>query len=336
MKENSSKGLLNKENTEVEVDKSVAKIVILGIVSVVFSFLFSYFLKQFILSGRFNFLLFSFLAALVFLSVFLLMALFIKSAWRTNLIIFFNVLVLAVPFYNQFSKITNLGLFISFLIFIWANYAGRQGLKNMVKIKFWRISKKTIPKAVVALAIFVSVIYMGHITSGTKGFFISQTAFEKILSPLSKSGLVQKFFPGFDLSLPTEELIQNLAVNQLKENSQLNFLPESAKEQLIDESVKAFKDDISDLIGTTLNLKSKASDELYKIMVEKFSTLSSGVTSVIPIVAAVLIFFVIIGLSFPIRLLVSVLAFLLYEICLALGFGVIMAEGTSREIIILK
>ncbi len=336
MKDNNSKGLLNKESTEVELDKSITKIVVLAVASLVFSFLLSYFLRQFILNGQFNFLLFSFLAALIFLSVFLLMTLFIKSAWRANLIIFFNVLVLAMPFYDRLSKNVSIGLFVSFLIFIWANYAGRQELKNMLKIKFWRISKKTIPKAIVALAVFVGFIYAGVISAQTNGFFISRTTFEKIISPLSKSGLVQKFFPGFDLSLPTGELIQNLAVNQLEQNSQLNLLPESAKKQLINESIEDLRNEISSFTGSPLDTKTTALDELYNMVAAKFSALSPSVASVIPIVVAALIFLVIVGLSFPIRLLVSILAFLLYEICLALGFSVIMVEGRSREIIILK
>jgi len=333
---NNSRGLLNKDNVEAEVDKSIAKIIIMAIVSAVFSFLFGYFLKQFMLDGQSSFLLFSFLAALGFLSVFLLMTFFVKSAWRINLIIFLNVLVLTAPFYDRLSKNICLGLLVSFLFLIWANYNGRQELHNMLKIRFWRISKKTVPKAIAALAIFVSFVYVGFAGSETKGFFISQATFEKIVSPIAQSGLVQNFMPGIDLSLPTEKLIQNLAANQVEQNPQFKLLSELDKKQLINQSIGDLENEASGLAGAPIDLKAKASDELYKILAAKFGTLSPNVASAVPIVVAALIFLTIVGLSLPIRLVVSVLVFLVYEICLALGFSVIMMEGKSSEIIILK
>lgn len=333
---NNSRNLLNKDSVEAETDKSIAKIVIMAIVSAVFSFLFGYFLKQFILGGQSNFLLFSFLAALGFLSIFLLTAFFFKSAWRINLIIFFDVLVLAAPFYDRLSRIIGLGVLISFLIFVWANYAGRQELKNMLEIKFWRIGKKTIPKAIVALAVFIGFVYAGIISSETEGFFISRATFEKIVSPIAQNELIQKLLPGLDLSLSTGELIQNLATNQVEQNSQFNLLSQSDKSQLINESIEDLKNELSSFTGAPLNTKVTALDELYNMIAAKFSALSPSVASVIPMVVAALIFLIIVGLSFPIRLLVSALAFLVYEICLALGFSVIMMEGRSREIIILK
>ncbi len=334
---NSSRGLLNKDSAEAEVDKSIAKIIILAIVWAAFSFLFSYFLRLFILNGRSDFLLFSFLASLVFLSIFLLTALFIKSAWKINLIIFLNVLFLAAPFFDRLSGKINLGLLISFLFLVWANYNGRQELNNTLKIKFWRISKKTIPKAIIALAVFVGFVYVGVVGSGTKGFFISQATFEKVVSPITQNGLVQKLLPGLDLSLSTGDLIQNLATNQVEQNSQFDLLSQSDKSQLINQSIEDLESEASSLVGAPLDLKARASDELYKIVAAKFDTLSPNVApTTIPIVVAALIFLTIVGLSLPIRLVTSALAFLVYEICLALGFSVIMLEGRSREIIILK
>ncbi|PIY58818.1 hypothetical protein COY97_02210 [Candidatus Wolfebacteria bacterium CG_4_10_14_0_8_um_filter_39_64] len=71
-------------------------------------------------------------------------------------------------------------------------------------------------------------------------------------------------------------------------------------------------------------------------MVEKFTKLPENVRLFAPVAIAALIFLTIVSLSLPIRLITTVLAFLIYEICLALGFSTIMLEGKSREIIILK
>jgi hypothetical protein len=71
-------------------------------------------------------------------------------------------------------------------------------------------------------------------------------------------------------------------------------------------------------------------------MVKKFGTLPKSVIPIAPIIVAALIFLIIVGFSLPIRLIVTFLAFLLYEIFLALGFSAKMMEGRDREIIVLK
>lgn len=336
MEEN--QGLLNKDTNEAEADKAIAKIVIFAIIGTAFSFLFGYFLRLFILEGQSDFLLFSFLAGLGFLIFFLLNVFFIKNLWLVNLTIFLGVLAFSASFYDQLSKTFGIGVLISFLILLLANHAGRQELENMLKIKFWRVSKKTVPKAITALAVFVGIVYVGvaDFNIERKDFFISQTTFEKIISPIAKVGIIQGFISGFDLSLPTEQLIRNLAAGQMEGNQELSLLPETVKNQLIDESVKELENKISEFTGSPLDPKAKVSGALYEIMVKKFGNLPTNIKSIAPMIVAVLIFLTIVGLSLPIRLMVTVLTFLIYEIFLALGFSTIITEGKSREIIILK
>lgn len=320
------RGLLNKTTDEIEADRSVPKIVILAAAGIIFSFAFGYFLKLFIFQGRLDFLLFSFLAALGFLIFFLLEVFFVKTSWIINLIILLETLGFLAPFYNNLSKTVAIGTLISFLIFLSGVYIGRAELNNMLKVKFWRISKKTLPKAIAGLALFSSIIYVGVIGSGEKEFFISQATFERVI----------EFVPGFDLSLSVETLIKNLAANQIEGNAQLKLLPESTKKELINQNVKELEKEISDFTGIPLNPKVKASEALYSIMVEKFTNLPENVRLFTPAAVAAIIFLTIIGLSLPIRIIATVLAFLIYEICLALGFSAIIMESRSREIIILK
>lgn len=320
------KGLLNKTTDEVEVDRSVAKIVILAAIAIIFSFAFGYFLKAFIVHGQWNFLLISFFIALGFLTFFLLEVFFIKAFRIVSFIIFLQTLAILAPFYDHLSKTVAFGTLISFLIFLLGIYIGRAELDNMLKIKFWRISKKTLPKAITGLALFSSIVYVGISGFEQKQFFISQNNFEKIM----------KFVPGFDFSLPVETLIKNFAIKQVESNAQFELLPESMKKKLIDQSVKDLEKEISDFVGIPLNLKLKASEVLYQVIVEKYTKLPENVKLFTPAAIGLIIFLTIVSLSWPIRLIVTTVAFLIYEICLALGFGTIIMEGRSREIIVLK
>lgn len=329
--------MLNKTTlNEVEIDRSLVKIIILAIIGIIFSFFFGYFLKLFIIENRWDFFISSFSFALGFLTIFFLNVFFIKNFSRSALIIFLESLAFLSVFYDWLSPKIIGAAFLSFLILLWGDYAGKEELKNMLKIKFWRVGKKVLPKAITALALFSSFASITVASVGGEKFFISQQTFDKIVSPIFEMKLLKNFFPEFDFSLPVGELINNLARNQVEQHPQAKLLPESAKQQLISQSAKELEEKISDFVGKPINLKSTFSEAIYDAMVYKFIQLPAEVKNIIPFGVAAIIFLTIIGFILPIRWLVSFLAFLIYEICLALGFSNLALESRSREIIVLK
>jgi hypothetical protein len=321
---------------EVEIDRSMPKIIALAAAGIIFAFFFGYFLKLFIFESGLNYLIFSFSAFILYLTVSLLNVFFIKSGSRTSSIIFLESLAFLGAFYDKLSLTLTFGALASFLILLWANYSGRTELENMLKIRFWRIGKKTLPKAITALALFVGVAYANVGSFGGNDFFISARTFEKIISPIGEMKIVQNFLPGLALEKPFGELVKDLASNQIEQNPQFKLLPAQAKKELVNQTAKELEKKASDLIGTSTNPKTKTSDLLYQAIVNKFKELPENIKSFLPVGLAILAFLTIVSLILPIRWLVSVLAYLVYEICLALRFSTIMLEGRSREIIILK
>ncbi len=328
--------LLNKANSTIELDSSIIKIIILTSVGLISALCFGYFLKLFILESQPYFLLFSFLAVIGFLALYLLDIFFIKTIWLTNLIVFLEMLAFLAPFYDRLSMIIGLASLIGFLLLVWGIYSGRNELEDRLKIKFWEVSKKSLPKAITGLALIATIVSVGFFSLEENNFFISKPVFEKGVSSLFNFDLVQNFLPGFNLSLPVEDLIKNIAINQIEGNSELKILPSSAKAALINQTVKELKNKISDFISMPLNLKAKASEALYEIMVKKISQSPENNKSLVLIIIAVLIFLTIISLSWLIRFIATCPAYIIYEICLALGFSTIMMENKSKEIIVLK
>ena len=330
------RGLLNQTGNEIESDRSFTKIIILAAVAIIFSFLFGYFLKMVVLGKGSNFSILSFSAASIFLAFYFLNVIFIKSLWRANLIILLESLAFLIVFYNMISLNILVGALAAFLVLLWGNYAGRDELENTLKVKFWRIGKRTVPKGIFALALFIGVVYAGAAIQEKKEMFISQAAFKKLIEPVLQSGLTQKFLPGFDANLSTEELFKNLAEKQVEGNQQLNLLPAAAKNQLISQAAAETQKRLSEFLGITLNSNMDILTAIYDAGIKKFTSLSDNAKMAVPITLAVLLFLTIIGLTLPIRWIISLIAFLLYEIFLALGFAESTLEGRSREIILLK
>ena len=331
-----NKGLLNQATSQVEGDKSIAKIIILAAVVIILSFLFGYFLKSAVLNGNTGDFILPFSAASLFLVFYFLNILFIKSVWRTNLIVLLESLAFLVVFYNMLSFNLLLGAFAAFLVLLWGSYAGRNELENMMKIKFWRISKRVIPKGIFALALFISVVYAGTAIEKKDEFFISQSTFEKLTEPVVQSGLFQKFFPGFDANIPISQLFENLAEKQIEKNPQLGALPSEAKSQLANQAAAETQKRLNEFFGVTLNSNLDILAAIYDASIKKIALLSGNAKLVVPITIAALLFLIIVGLTLPIRWLISLVAFLFYEIFFALGFSEKTLEGRSREIILLK
>ena len=115
------------------------------------------------------------------------------------------------------------------------NINGVRELRNSLKINFWKINKTVLPKAVAAIFLFISIIYIYGNSAVNGEFFISQQNFEKIV--LSPSIIVaQRFYPEINLSLTINELAVNLAKKQIEESSELNILPLAVKKTMVNQA----------------------------------------------------------------------------------------------------
>lgn len=322
---------------ETEIDRSIIKIAILATVGIALTFFFGYYLKVFFIVGDWSELVIVSLAAICFLIIFLLDVFFIKSLEWAALIIFLEFGAMLTGFYSRLSKGLIVGALLAALILFLAHFSGQSEMKNLLKIKFWRIGKIVVPKALTAIALFASIAYYANLREkivGGEDFFISGSGFEKIIAP--GAPLLKKIVPEFDMSLGAGEVINKLAKAQIEENPQAQILPEDIKKQLVVDTARDLEKKISDFLGTPLDPKAKVSDTLYGAMIKKVSGLSEESRGIFQIGLAALIFLTIIGLVLPIRWLVSSIAFLVYESLIALGFAVVSLEGRSKEIIILK
>ncbi len=334
MMENNSSKIVS---DSVDVDRSILKIAVLAVFSVVSLSAFGYFFKLFFQSGEEKLLLISGLSAIIFLIFFTLQTLFIKSLKISSLMIFLSCVGLAAVFYDIANSAILIGIALVFLALFFSNLNGVRELRNSLKISFWKINKTVLPKAIAAIFLFISIIYIygGSKTNGE--FFISQQNFEKIvLSP--SMIMVQRFYPEINTSLTINELAVNLAKKQIGESSELNVLPLTVKKTMVNQAAAELEKQIAGFlsISKSAGKKSTISEAIYEALKNKFNTFPENIKSLILIGVVLTIFLTLEVLALPIRLIISFLAFIVYEILLAFGFANIELEGKSKEIIILK
>lgn len=342
-------------------DKTInrtSKIFFLAVCGAVSASFYGYFLKIFILSGEFVYFAISFTAAVGFGAVFLVNSIFIKSLGRANLIIFFECLALAAGalfapalsadrlfsglaagFSEKITQITpifGLAFFAAFLLFIFGNYGGYAELQNSLKVKFWRVSRAVLPTAILGLIIFGTAVYAGNFSGPSADkFFVSEQAFEKIIT-VSAAPFIQKFFPEFGLSLSVQDLIAKMAENQVERNPRFKILPNSLKKQLVNQATAEFKERTLELAGSPVDFQKNPGRAIYGVLVFQFNQLTSRAKTIVVAIVAALLFLTAIGFAWPIRILMTIGALVIYETFLALGFAMVALEGRNREIVVLK
>ena len=319
-------------NDTADVDQSITKIAILAFLGTITFFSFGLFLKWFFAEENFNFFLISISSVSIFLIVFILQSLFIKNFLNAALVVFFECLGLFIGFYDRIFNPMTIGSAVFVLIVLfWANQSGRMETRNMIKISFRKIGKAVLPKTIAAIILFSSVVY---VSADEKEFFISQSNFEKIMLPAA--AITKKIYPIVDLSLPIKELAVSLASEEAGKIPNFELLPKSERAKIVNQSSKEMEDAISSFFGGEINTALNIYQISYESAVKKFNEFSKEIQSMILIGVAFMIFLTLEGLAWPFRLIITFLAYIIYEILLAFEFATVSLEGISKETVVLK
>lgn len=309
-----------------------AKIIVLWIFGLITSFASGWFLKDFLNASQSGGLILVSVSFLLFIIISLLQALFVSEGDASAFIVILESIVMILPFMTK-SLLLLLLIPIMFIFLYIGNSNTRKVVANNLRIDFWSASRVFLPKGIIAVSILVGVLLPFYLTSAdSKIFPLSPALFNDIIS--SGSFLTQKIFPWFDPSSTIESMVLTTAAEKLNQVPNARFLSEDAKKAFLDDFTAGVYGQISSYIGSPVNPKLTVSASIYKIAEEKFVKLPERTKNIAYAIGGILLFFAIEAVSFPLRAIISILAFIIFEILLALGFAQISIEQVSREIII--
>ena len=154
-------------------------------------------------------------------------------------------------------------------------------------------------------------------------FDISKNAFEIIAR--SSNPIVSDIIPGFSL---------DASVNQALRAFVKSRLPAGASEAEIKEAADNLYGNIVKSVGARISSEERVIDALYKVTVSKLLNLPSVYKNLTFVALALAVFGLIKSLAFFLTWIVAILAFLVYQIFLALNFMHVIFENRNKEIII--
>src|SRR3989344_2620865 len=316
--------LSHSRTNEAEVDRSLAKIIALGVMGVVAAVASGFFVARYAdaaTSANFWFLSGALTALAV---VVLLQTFFVKSVSKAA------ALDAAYAIAPALTPLALRGAGAALAGMIWGNFTGSRELKDRIKIRFFRISRLTLGKAATGLSLFLTLYYLG---TQTGGIAISKPLFEQLVLP--GASITERFLPGVSLSGTFRAAVTELAANQAKALPGFEILPPSAQRELLNRAATEIEAQAAGFLGITIRPDARIIDLLYESLQAKLAALGENGKQLALLAVGAVVFFAIRGLGIFFVWAAIAVGFVIYEILIALGFATIVLEGGSREIIIL-
>jgi hypothetical protein len=312
----------------VDIDRSVGKIVAIVSSAVIFAALFSFFLI------RFNFV-YSLIAVVLFLAIFTLQAFFIKDWNVLFFAVFFEVLAIAIPFYEFFSLIL-LGLFFLFAFSLFfAVLSGRRELKNALNIPFLKVARSVLISGIMVMILLTSSVF---IFGGIGNNLVTEESFQKSLDPVVglMAPIISPIVPDFSPEMPLGNLVSGIMKKQLQGIDQFKMLSESARNNYLSKSSEDYVKSIGEFLKVPLNSNKSISQNIYMVSSASISSKNPQEKDYLGFLALLTIWLTVGSIASIFYIPVAIITYIIFEILLAMEFGVIQYESRSREIIILK
>ncbi len=325
----------NPAKTKAKIGAS-AKAWVLFAFSFIASGSFSWFLKGLVgHNGQISFIA-TFVSGLLFLAIFCLMVILVRDYGPMLLFLFLDSVAMIAVFYDRLSVPLIVGSVVLLACLVWGNFLGHREIEALLKVRFSRIAKELLPKAIFGLAVFSSIVYFIKIDVAIKEggqYFISPAIFEKFLAPAAPA--VKKFLPEFDLSLSVSDLAEKIAEDQVQKNPQTKILPASMQNQIIKQVASDFNKQFASFLGGSYDKTAKISVVFYQFIMNEVATLSVNMKGFLAAAIALLVFLTVIGFSFVFRIVSSAIAWIIYEIFIFTGFARMTVESRSQEMVVL-
>ncbi|MCL5006840.1 MAG: hypothetical protein M1153_01700 [Patescibacteria group bacterium] len=269
---------------------------------------------------------YSLLATLAFVVFFTLQSILVANISFVSLLAVLDAFSFA-PFIYQslFSSRYVLGAFAVLLIFlVFGARATKSHFKSSVKIVFSRIASHSIDAAVMGLAIFLSTVYF---FGGVYRF--SPQSISGFMEPVASS--VAYYNPNFNLATSTQSFLKQVVQSRLPSN-----IPIVSREAITNQLVSQVNAQLENYAGSNIDLSKTPVQNISIILADKISALSSKTKIALNVILVIAILLSVKSVSFIIYPIISLLAYLIFQILLAFNFAFMRYTQTSKESVSLE
>ncbi|MFB6212814.1 MAG: hypothetical protein ABEI53_03310 [Candidatus Magasanikbacteria bacterium] len=235
------------------------------------------------------------------------------------------------------------GALLLLLIFVVvAIVRGRGELNNSLRVKFFSVAHKVVPRLFVGILIFATVIsyfYLFHLDrlNQQKG----RKVFDRVLQ--SSESLAQIWFPGITFDMKMDKAITHISkvridrskIDYLQKGIVFSELPEKVQQKILRKISSRIKKTITGLTGVPIQPSQTLGDYLFESLITKLNSLSNVLVFGLEIGTLFLIFFGLKALRIVVYLPAEIIAFLVFKILILSNFASFGLEQVTKEKIVI-
>ena len=238
-----------------------------------------------------------------------------------------------------FSQAVLAGFIIAILFFAGAYARGQKELGEMLKIRFFSVVRTVVPLVTMGIVVLTGTALYGAIANqplaDAASLLMPRSLFQTLL--IKSSGLLAPAFgTTVDFSLSVRQITAQAVDTAVAQSGiPAASITPAMREQLTQKYLPEFEAKFETIIGGPVNLDEPVSQALYDGLVARLNALE-GNTKVVTLVAIIILLALTLLAFIPfVHIAVGAVGFLVYQLLLAAGFGVIVYETQSKEVIVL-
>jgi hypothetical protein len=348
------------QSKDEERDRSVWKVAVLGVIGLGANLLATSALRTYLATATSELLFVIAGAALICLTMFVLQALFVKSSLLLRTVVLVETLGPLVLFTDKLFPEPSLVLVAAgVLFFFFANMGSMRGLRQAaanMSIRFFDTARTVIPKALTGGLLFMTaLIYLTYFSWGTLNDAVGRRFVNQMLT--SADPALRLYFSRVSVDQTVNAFLAEVVRSQLegeRNNLLERLVPESnlpvldgegldvfrnlpvpQRDLIIARVAESFRTSLGAIVGP-LDPQEPVRDAVYRILEQRFSSLSPSQYATFTIGGLVLVFFALKGFLSLFHWLIAVVAFLVFKLLMALGFARTGVATQTREFAILS
>lgn len=321
---------------EAEVDRSMIKIWILGLMTVAANGAAIYSFKVFIETLDHSLLWLVLVANLAFLTLAVLNILFIKSFNKIFLIIILTSILPLLLFYGNFSTVLAGGAVILIIYFVIAARRTFNISHNSLRFKFFSLVKPILTKIITGWLIFAATIFFVSYFDGRRNIFDERLTNNIIHQLLIASQPGFRFLAAdFSYQAKLEDVLELLIKKQVESlTPQFEKQLPAIQQKIISEAVKKTKQNLSTQFKK-LDYNKSVEDNVKNLIYEQLNHLTNRQKRLIATLVSILFFIVVKSISFLWLWFTELVTFVVFKFLLMINFARFTSESRNREFIIL-
>lgn len=250
-----------------------------------------------------------------------------KNLTRRLSVLGLATLGIAVFFYDlPFTFLAGSAL-AAFGFLVWGEMLSRGELQNTMNIKFFKAVRPQLNKLITAMAFLAVLLYLPQWSA--TGDLISPAAFERIYGFSAR--VTTLLYPELNLNSSVEAFSKSFAGFQLKTNLAFLQLLPAAKERAVTEATKQVLTRFTEWANVEVSPLDPLSSLFYKVFVKNLASWQEKLGDQLLFVWGIIIFFLVRGVGGILHLVVSGVAFFIYQSLIAANFIKVVGESRMHE-----